>query len=101
MRVSENEHTGSQPVYYSAWNGQPTLRVTDVPKSDVCKVKVKAENVQVKLEHAAVKLEHADDGSDGFQYMSQECCDPADLPAKPFGLTCTQHETLSPIWDSI
>jgi hypothetical protein len=28
------------------------LRVTDVPKSDVCKVKVKAENVEVKLSRA-------------------------------------------------
>ena len=53
----------------TAWNWQPTLHVTDVPKSDVCKVN--AENVEVKLEHAGVKLEHADDGSDGFQYMSQ------------------------------
>ncbi len=39
------------------------------------------------LEDAAVKMEHAHaddgDGSDSFQYMSQECCGSADLPAKP------------------
>ena len=39
------------------------------------------------LEDAAVKMEHAHvddgDGSDAFQYMSQECCGSADFPAKP------------------
>ena len=33
--------------------------MTDVAKSDVCKVQVKVENVEVKLEHTGVKLEHA------------------------------------------
>jgi hypothetical protein len=50
-------------------------------------VKVKVEKVEVKLEDAGVKMEHghADDGDgcDAFQYMSQECCASADLPAKP------------------
>ena len=87
--MSEDEHTGYEPVQNSAWNGQPTLRLTDVPKSDVCKVKVKAENDKVKLEHA-------DHGSDEFQYMSQECCGPADLPAKP----CKKIEKLASLSSS-
>ena len=50
-------------------------------------MKVKVDKVEVKLEDAGVKMEHghADDGDgcDAFQYMSQECCASADLPAKP------------------
>ena len=76
--------TGYEPVYYSAGNGQPTLRVTDVAKPEVSQVQVEVKNVEVKLEHVgqSVKMEHADDGSDGFQYMSQECCGPADFLVK-------------------
>ena len=79
-RINGDENSGYEPVYLSAWNGQPTLR-------DDGNVKVKVEEVQVKLEDAGVKMEdgHADDadGCDAFQYMSQECCASADLSAKP------------------
>ncbi len=50
-------------------------------------MKVKVDKVQVKLEDAGVKMEdgHADDadGCDALQYVSQECCASADLPATP------------------
>ena len=79
-RITGDEDSGYEPVYLSTWNGQPTLR-------DDGNVKVKVEKVEVKLEDAGVKMEHghADDGDgcDAFQYMSQECCASADLPAKP------------------
>ena len=55
----------------SAWNGHPTLHVTDVAKSS---------KVQVKVENVGVKLEHVDRGSDEFQFMSQEYCGLADFP---------------------
>ena len=63
-RIDGDENNGYEPVYLSAWNGQPTLR-------DDGNVKVKVEKVQVKLEDAGVKMEdgHADDadGCDTFQ----------------------------------
>jgi hypothetical protein len=63
-RINGDENSGYEPVYLSAWNGQPTLR-------DDGNVKVKVEKVQVKLEDAGVKMEdgHADDadGCDAFQ----------------------------------
>ena len=64
--------TGYEPVYYSAGNGQPTLRVTDVAKPEVSQVQVEVKNVEVKLEHVGqrVKMEHVRRGSDEFQYMS-------------------------------
>jgi hypothetical protein len=50
-------------------------------------VKVKVEKVEVKLEKAGVLMEQENgddgDGCDAFQYMCQECCGFADLPAKP------------------
>jgi hypothetical protein len=39
-RIHQGEHTGDEPVYYSAWNGQPTLRVTAVTKPEVFHVRV-------------------------------------------------------------
>jgi hypothetical protein len=39
-RIQQGEHTGDEPVYYSAWNGQPTLRVTAVAKPEVFHVRV-------------------------------------------------------------
>ena len=79
-RITSDENSGYEPVYLSAWIGQPTLR-------DDGNVKVKVEKVEVKLERAGVKMEHAHaddgDGCDAFQYMSQEFCGPADLPVKP------------------
>ena len=57
MRINGDQNSGYEAVYYSAWNGKPTLPVTEVPKSDVYKVKVKPENVEVNLEHPRVKLE--------------------------------------------
>ena len=60
MRINGDQNSGYGAVYYSAWNGKPTLpvtEVTEVPKSDVYKVKVKPENVEVNLEHPRVKLE--------------------------------------------
>ncbi len=79
-RITGDEDRGYEPVYLSAWNGPPALR-------DDGNVKVKVEKVEVKLEDAGVKMEygHADDGDgcDAVQYMSQECCASADLPAKP------------------
>jgi hypothetical protein len=79
-RLTGVESSGYEPVYLPAWDGQPTLR-------DDGNVKVRAEKVEVKVEDAGVKMEHAHaddgDGSDAFQYMSQQCCGSADLPAKP------------------
>ena len=57
MCINGDENSGYETVYYSDWNGQPTLRVTDVPKSDVYKLKVKPENVEFTLEHPLVNLE--------------------------------------------
>ena len=79
-RMTGDESSGYEPVYLSCYNGQPTLR------DDGC-VKLEMEKGEGNLEDAAVKMEHAHaddgDGSDAFQYMSQECCGSADLPAKP------------------
>ena len=70
-RIDGDENSGYEPVYLSAWNGQPTIR-------DDGNVKVQVEKVDVKLQHAGVKMEHAPsddgDGCDAFQCMSQECC---------------------------
>jgi hypothetical protein len=79
-RMAGDEASGYEPVYLSCWNGQPTLR-------DDGYVKLNMEKGEGNLEDAAVKMEHAHaddgDGSDALQYMSQECCASADLPAKP------------------
>jgi hypothetical protein len=79
-RITGDEDSGYEPVYLSAWNGQPTLR-------DDGNVKVKVKKVEIQLEHAGVKMEHGHvddgDGCDAFEYMSQECCASADLPASP------------------
>ncbi len=62
-RITGDENSGYEPVYLSAWNGQPTIR-------DDGNVKVQVEKVDVKLQHAGVKMEHAHeddgDGCDAF-----------------------------------
>jgi hypothetical protein len=82
---------------YTNENGQSTLHVSDVTKTEISQVQVqhvKVENVEVKLEHVGQPLGQSvnmDRGSDEFQYMSQECCRHADLPVKP----CKKTEKLS------
>ena len=52
MRIHQDEHIGYGPVY-SAWNGQPTLRVTDVAKSEVSQVQVTLRNQLVNVTRAS------------------------------------------------
>ena len=49
MRIHQDEHIGYEPVYYSAWNGQPTLRMTDVAKPEVSQVQVTLRNQLVNV----------------------------------------------------
>ncbi len=34
MLINQDKHIGYDQAYYSAWNGQPTLGVTDVVKTE-------------------------------------------------------------------